>query len=539
MFRRLLALFALAVLLAPVASCKKKKKELTEEQKEAKKQHFDRVAVAKQLLAEAGYPEGKGFPKVEFLYNTSEAHQKIAAVVQDMWKKNLGIEIDLVNKEWKAYLDETSKLNYQIARRGWIGDYADPFTFLELMTSKSGNNNTGWGTAEYDKLIHDSAAERNPEKRMDLLMKAEKILLDDMPVIPIYFYVSQNMWRNEEVKGLHNNILNIHPIREVVKGDGAGTLVLNNHTEIASLDPGISRGVSEHRVQICVFEGLMIYNPQTLKAEYGVAEKYEMSEDGKTYTFTLRDCRWSDGAPVTAHDFEYAWKRVLDPKTASDYAHMMYVLRGGEEYNTGKGSADQVGVKAKSDKVLVVELTNPLPYFLDLMPFFTFFPVRKDVIEKHGQEWTKPGNFVGNGPFKLKAWVTNEHIILEKNESYWASNLVKQREVKWLPTENAATAFNLYDKKLCDYLDQVPLEIIDQLKGRPDFHSATYLGVYYFSFNVTKPPFNDKRVRKALALALEREIITDKIVKGGQQPAYHFVPTGFENRGYKSERFDQ
>ncbi len=365
-------------------------------------------------------------------------------------------------------------------------------------------------------------------------MQAERILLDEMPVIPLYFYVSQNMWK-AEVKGLYNNALNIHPIAEAVKGDGTGTLVLNNHTEIASLDPGISRGVSEHRVQICVFEGLMNYHPETLRATPGVAERHET--DGRTYTFHLRSCSWSDGKPVTARDFEYAWKRVLDPKTASDYAHMMYVLKGGENYNKGKAGAETVGVTAKDDRTLVVELENPVPYFLDLLPFFTFYPVRKDVVEKHGADWTKPGKFVGNGPFALKEWVTNQHIILGKNEQYWNSGVVKQREVKWLPTEDYNTALNMYLAGQCDYLDSVPLDQVDQLKKRPDFHSTTYLGTYYFSFNVNVPVLKDKRVRRALALAINREDLCEKILKAGQKPAYHFVPPAFEDRGFRSEAF--
>jgi oligopeptide transport system substrate-binding protein len=343
------------------------------------------------------------------------------------------------------------------------------------------------------------------------------------------------MWK-ADVRGLHNNVLNVHPIREVVKGDGGGTLVLNNHTEIASLDPGISRGVSEHRVQICVFEGLLNYHPETLRPLPGVAEKYSVSSDMKTYTFHLRDCLWSDGKPVTAGDFEYAWKRVLDPATAADYAHMMYVLKGGEEFNTGKGSADGVGVRAKDDKTLVVELTNPVPYFPDLMPFFTFYPVRKDVIEKHGNEWTKPGKFVGNGPFRLKEWVTNEHIVLERNEKYWDAGAVKQREVRWLPTENATTAFNMYEKGQCDYLDTVPLEFIDEIRKRADFHGAPYLGTYYYSFNVTKKPFDDKRVRRALALAIDRTLLTKRILRGAEEPASTFVPPVFEDRGYRKSK---
>lgn len=481
-------------------------------------QNAERIEEAKKLLADAGYPGGKGFPKVEILYNTSESHHKIAAVIQNMWKENLGIDVELVNKDWKTYLDETWKLHYQIARRGWIGDFFDPYTFLELMTSRSGNNNTGWSSAEYDKLLERAQRETDRVRRLELLQKAEDLLLEECPIAPIYTYVSQNMWRDDEVTGLHSNLMNIHPMREVVKGDGSGTLVMNNHTEIATLDPAMARGVSEHRVLICLLEGLMNYDPKTLRPVPGVAEKYEVSEDRKTWTFHLRECVWSDGTPVTAADFEKAWKRVLDPSTAADYAHMMYVLKGGEDYNSGKGTADGVGVRAKGDRILEVELTQPVPYFLDLLPFFTFYPYRKDA-------W--------NGPFVLKEHKVQEHILLERNSKYWAADRVKQKFVKWLPTENLRTAFTLYEKKLCDYLDMVPSDD-EEIRKRKDFHTAPYLGTYYYSFNVTKPPFNDARVRKALSLAIDRAVICEKILKGGQIPATKLVPPGIE--GWRSDK---
>jgi ABC-type oligopeptide transport system substrate-binding subunit len=529
---RILILLILPFLLLP-GGCRSKKK--------LRETNEPRILEARQLMEEAGYPGGEGFPKITLLYNTSESHKKVAAVVQQMWKEDLGIRVELANKEWKVYLDELTGMNYQVARRGWIGDYPDPHTFIELMSSTSGNNNTGWKNAEYDELIHESDRELDPRKRMELLQKAEEILLHDMPVIPIYFYVSQTMYRPDQIKGIHPNLQNIHPLNEVVKGDGKGTFILNNGTEVATLDPGIARGVPEHRVQMALFEGLMNYDPKTLEPVPGVAKKYDMSKDGKTYTFHLRDCTWSDGKPVRAQDFEYAWKRMLDPKTASDYAHLIYFVKGAQKFNEGKGKAEEVGVTAKDEKTLVVELNHPTSYFKYLFPFFTLYPVRKDVIEKHKLDWTKPGKFVGNGPFQLKEWVVNEFILLEKNPKYWNAAKVKQSRVKWLPTENLNTAFNMYEKGQCDYLDSTPLEYIEELEKRKDFHRAPYLGTYYYSFNITKKPFDDPMVRRALALAIDRKIICEKILKGGQTPAYAFVPPVplFGAKGFTSKPFSE
>ena len=193
----------------------------------------DPIAAAKRLLAEAGYPNGAGFPAVELLYNTSEAHKKIAAAIQFMWKKNLGIKITLRNTEWKTYLDQLSKLNYQIARRGWIGDYNDPNTFLEMFVEHSGNNNTGWVNSEYDRLLRQANAEQDPDKRRQLLARCEQILMDELPIAPIYFYVTQEMHR-EHVKGWYQNRQAIHPTKHVYRDDGK-LLIINNHTEIQTL----------------------------------------------------------------------------------------------------------------------------------------------------------------------------------------------------------------------------------------------------------------------------------------------------------------
>ena len=215
-------LFRAALALALVA-CDAKPKEGTGPAEPA-------VLEARQLLAEAGYPEGRSFPKLEILYNTDEGHKKVAAAIQQMWRKNLGIDVSLRNTEWKVYLDDMSKLRFQIMRRGWIGDYGDPMTFLELMTSWSGNNNTGWSNAAFDALIKKASAEADPAKRLELLRQAEKILVDELPILPLYFYVSQNAWK-ENVKGLYPSTLDVHPLHEVYV-EGKDELVINNATEV-------------------------------------------------------------------------------------------------------------------------------------------------------------------------------------------------------------------------------------------------------------------------------------------------------------------
>jgi oligopeptide transport system substrate-binding protein len=494
----------------------------------------DRIAQAKKLLAEAGYPEGSGFPKAEVLYNTSEAHEKIAAAIQNMWRKNLGIEVELRNTEWKVYLDTLTKLEYQIARRGWIGDYRDPNTFIDLFASWSGNSNTGWKSAEFDRLVKAAAAEPDAAKRMEHLKGAERILMQELPVVPIYFYVTHNMWK-PYVKGVFSNIQDTHPLTEVV-AEGRERLRINNGAEPQTLDPNLMRGVPEARIAGCLFEGLTSNHPRTLDPVPGVAEKWEISADGKTYTFRLRDCKWSDGRPVTAHDFVFGWRRILNPSTPTDYAGQLYTVKNAEAYNQKKiDDPSKVGVRAEGDRTLVVELENPCAYFLELCSFFTYYPIRQDVVEKHGDKWTRPGNIVCNGPFRLKEWRPNESILCERNPEYWNAAKVKQKLVEWQPVDSASTAFNMYEEDQCDWLTTVPLEAIEELMKREDYHSDTYLGVYYYSFNVNKPPFNDARVRRALALAIDREVLCLKILQSGEKPAYSITPPAFSN--YTPPRF--
>ncbi|MCX7882993.1 MAG: peptide ABC transporter substrate-binding protein [Brevinematales bacterium] len=173
----------------------------------------ENVEKAKKLLAEAGYPDGKGFPKLTILYNTSEGHKKIAEAIQQMWKKNLGIDVALENQEWKVYLDRVGKLQYQIARAGWIGDYPDPNTFLDMFVTGGGNNQTGYSNPQYDELIKQAAREKDPKKRMAIFRQVEEILMRDLPVMPIYFYVNILMWK-PYVKGIYMNALDLHPLKE-------------------------------------------------------------------------------------------------------------------------------------------------------------------------------------------------------------------------------------------------------------------------------------------------------------------------------------
>ncbi|HEX7466240.1 MAG TPA: peptide ABC transporter substrate-binding protein, partial [Usitatibacter sp.] len=179
----------------------------------AKAGPFDPEA-ARRLLADAGYPGGKGFPKIEILYNTQDVHKKIAAAIQEMWREHLHIESELRNVEWKIYLDMQTRMEFDVIRRAWIADYNDPNTFLDMFTSANGNNNTGFANEAYDKLLAAAAKELDPVKRMKLLHGAEAILMEELPIVPMYFYVTKNMWK-PEVTGIYDNVRDTHPYNRI------------------------------------------------------------------------------------------------------------------------------------------------------------------------------------------------------------------------------------------------------------------------------------------------------------------------------------
>lgn len=265
-----------------------------------------------------------------------------------------------------------------------------------------------------------------------------------------------------------------------------------------------------------------------------MAESWEISPDGKIYTFHLRDdARWSDGRPVTSEDFLRSWKRVLTPETASLYNYILYPIANAQAFAEGKISDfSQVGVKAPDPRTLVVTLENPTPYFLDLSAFVTFQPVPIDKITELGDSWIKPGNIIGNGAYVLEEWRINDRIRLRKNPHYWDAANVALETIDVLPIAKAATAFNFYAGGMADILMDkglAPPQLLDALKKRSDFHAAPFLGIYFLRFNCSKPPFDDPRVRRAFSMAVDKAILTEKITRAGELPATGFVPPGLEN----------
>jgi len=335
-------------------------------------------------------------------------------------------------------------------------------------------------------------------------------------------------------------------------GEAEQIFRMNIATEPPSLDPAQAQDQTSFTVMIGLYEGLtrMNANGEPVPA---VAESWETSEDGKTWTFKIRqDAKWSNGDPVTAHDFEYSWKRTLDPNLnpPAPYAYQLYYIQNAAEYNDPENSMKdpaQVGVKALDDHTLEVKLVNPTPYFLSLTSFFTYYPVHKATVEANPAWATDAASFVGNGAFTIAEWTHNDSMKLVKNENYFAKDEIKLAEVHMAMISEAQTELNLYNTGELDWAGgpngEIPTEQIPVLKNDPEANLQIkgIASTYYMNFNNQKAPFNNVKVRKALSMAVNRQLLIDKITLGNQQPAYGFVSTGIKgaNGEFRSEVDDK
>jgi oligopeptide transport system substrate-binding protein len=307
--------------------------------------------------------------------------------------------------------------------------------------------------------------------------------------------------------------------------------IIGNGAEPESLDPHLVSGVPEHRIMMGLYEGLVTPDPETATAMPGVAESWEISSDGTVYTFKIRqDAKWSDGTPITAQQVRDSWLRVLNPETASPYAWFPTMfIQGAEEYNAGEADADAVAVRALDDRTFEFETVGPLPYTLDALTHYSFAIVPLHAIEEFGSEWTLPENHVGNGPFVLDEWSPQSQIVMTPNPTYWNVGKVQLSRVVFLPVDDNTTAHNMYLNGEMDWSTDVPAGQIESAQLRDDFQVSPYLGTYYYVFNNGREPLDDSRVRRALAMAIDRELLVDTVTKAGEIAAYSIVPdmTGY------------
>ena len=328
----------------------------------------------------------------------------------------------------------------------------------------------------------------------------------------------------------------------VSSGDREQILYVGNGTEPQDLDPNIITGVQEFHILMSLLEGLVAEDPVDLHPVPGVAESWESSPDGKIWTFHLRkNAKWSNGEPVTARDFFESYKRILSPGLASEYSYMHYIVHNAQAYNEGKiKDFNQTGYKVLDDYTLQVTLDNSTPYFLSLLMHHSWYPVHLPTVAKYGDpytrgsKWTRPGRFVGNGSFVLTQWRVNDVVAVEKSPTYWDRDRVRLKGIRFYPIESDDTEERAFRAGQLHITETLPLSKIRPYeKEHPEFLRITpYLGTYFYRVNVTKPPLNDKRVRQALAMAIDRESLVKDVTKGGQLPALSMTPPG--TAGYTS-----
>lgn len=317
---------------------------------------------------------------------------------------------------------------------------------------------------------------------------------------------------------------------------GEQVLNLTEPQEPSNLDSVFAAEVASINVLNNVMEGLMRLDQDDHPVP-GIAERYEVSDDKLTYTFFLREAKWSDGKPVKASDFQYAWLRALNPETQSQYANILFPIANAQEYNEKKVKAKDVGIKVLDEKTLEVKLKSPSPYFLGLTSFVTYYPQRKDVVEKHGKKYaSEVDKMVYNGPFVLSEWERHQRLTLKKNEEYWGKHSVKLEDVNIYITKSTATGVNRFNS------GEVDSAMVDQaftqaFKQTPAYTPVTMAGTQYIQFNLKENQFvSSTKIRKALSLAIDRESLTDQVLQNGSSPAGAFVPPaiqGMDNKAFR------
>ncbi|MCA1027976.1 MULTISPECIES: peptide ABC transporter substrate-binding protein [Cytobacillus] len=312
-------------------------------------------------------------------------------------------------------------------------------------------------------------------------------------------------------------------------------LYMNNAQEPTSFDPPIGFDSVSWSALNNLMEGLTRLGEDHQPAP-AIAEKWDVSEDGKVYTFHLRDdAKWSNGDDVTAGDFVYAWKRLLNPDTGSAAAFLGYFIEGGEAFNNGDGSADDVQVKAVDEKTFEVTLTSPQAYFLSVITNPAFFPINEKVAEENPEWFAEADSYVSNGPFKLTEWQHDSHFVMEKNENYWDATNVKLDKVHWAMVDDETTEYQMYKTGELD-TSAVPAELSEELFADGSAQMVEQAGDYFYRFNVTMEPFQNVNIRKAFVMAINQQEIVDYVTKNGEEPAYGFVSPGFKDPSGKDFR---
>ena len=466
------------------------------------------------------YDESTGkftnFPTLTYLYNTSEAHKAIGEYLQAALA-SVGIEMQLENQEWNTFLNTRKEGNFSIARNGWLADYNDPICFLDMWVTKSGNNDVQFGKGAhkdlaiysldltpygydtkvengtwaetYDVLISDIKGCTDNENRYAMMHIAEDMLMSTGCIVPLYFYTDIYML-DDSVQGYFSNPLGYkYFMYSTVDGKG-DTISVCLASEPDTIDPALNSAVDGATMTAHLFSGLAKWEQDAsgklILAPDAATELVEgvMNDDGTvTYTYTLRDgLSWSDGKPVTAGDFEFAWKRAASAELGADYGYMYEVVQG-----YGTENKDDLAVKALDDKTLEVTLANTVAYWNELLAFPAYFPVREDVVANEG--WaTDPSTYVCNGPYTITGWDHNSVITLTKNEHYVDADQITMNEIKFYLSDAANNMLTNFENGSWQLIDDVPTNEIANLKVEypTEFVVAGQIGTYYVCWNINE-----------------------------------------------------
>ena len=416
----------------------------------------------------------------------------------------------------------------------------------------------GWDT--YDALIEQIRTCTDPVERADLMHQAEDILMDTGALLPLYFYTDIYL-QKDYLTNVYWTPFGYKYFMFAELGNGSDTLRMYLASEPDKLDPALNSTVDGAILAINSFAGLFTYDADQ-KQVPDLAESYTVSDDGLTYTFTLKDdLKWSNGDTLDASDFVYSWNRAVDPATASDYAYMFAPIKGyaemtemDEEGNLVNPDATLAVTASEDGKTLTVELTTPTAYFLDLCAFPTYFPVYQEAVEAADPEGNNPGawaldpgeNFVCSGAYVLTEWNHNSSMVYEKNPNYHRADEVTIERQELMLSSDETAVFAAYNDGSLDFADGVPTAEIAGLEGNPEYHVIGTLGTYYVCFNVNSPMFDGMSaedaatLRKALSLFIDRDYIVTNIGQADQVPAGSFIPAGcsdgnggeFKNKDY-------
>lgn len=464
-------------------------------------------------------------PTLKILTDDSDVAKRDTQVYQQMWEKNLGVKVEIESTTFQNRIQRMNDMDYEICLAGWGPDYNDPMTFMDLWVTDGPQNQTAYSNPKYDELIDKAKHSADNDERMDLMVEAEKILMEDMPIGPIYFRYMDYI-KNPAVKNEVRRFIGANLDLYWAEVEGRKDINLNLSSEPPQLDPQLSQDATSFQIQNAVFEGLIRMDKDN-KPTPGMAKDWKVSDDGMKWTFNIRDdAKWSNGDPVTAHDFEYAWKRALDPETASPYSYILYPIKNAESYNTNGGAtADEVGVKAVDDKTLEVELELPTPYFDTLTAFNTYMPCNEKFFKKQGGKYAAEAkNLIYNGPWVIDEWNHESKIVLKKNPNYWNKDAINIDTVNYVMIKDSNTSLNMFKTGELD-ITGVRGDQRESVKSEGhEIYNFSDGSSWYLQFNTNNEVLKNAKIRKALTYALERENYVKNILRNDSKVALGYVP---------------